>query len=1438
MKFIQLDRKFRRLTKVEVADVELLVRLSIQGFGDSQTWEEILKHPRVVLLAEARSGKTTEMEEKARLLREGRIPAFFLPLEDFDASSGIEDILPADQVQLWGEWKQGQGTAWLFLDAVDELKLNGKKLRRAFSRIASDTAGHLERLHVIVSCRPTDWQPISDSEVFQRLLPIPKPTISHATAEEEFLSAFRRPSSAATTNLFVEEPGPETIEGVLHVALLPLDNRQIEKFSSARGVRNVASFMAEIEKQDAWIFARRPGDLESLLLRWERGLGLGSLSELHEQSVIAGLNDNPDRDDQGILPDSKIREGAERLALALTLTRTQAIRSPEAEPDPGFSGGVLDSAEVLPDWSESERKVLLRRPIVDPATYGRVKFHHRSVREYLAARRLREMLARGMPIKKLLRLLFAQQYEVKVVRPSMRAVAAWLALENGYVQKELLEREPETLLSHGDPGSLPQEVKVKALRALVAAYGSGGRVGLAIPVEQISRFASPDLGEVIRELWSGGPVNGDVQELLFDLIEAGALPNCSGICEAAALDVNFSEDLRIKAIQILAAFGHEASLRRINESILNEASKWQLPLVASVVPWLFPKLLTPASLISLIEKVVSDQDQSRFRYGLHRIANQLDISNSDFVDLRSRLRDLVLSVAEAKNGGPTWLSVFDFVIPALATLCVREIGPSRLGPGDGWAEACAAVNFTCGDRHDQAVNELSEKIRASAPGLRTSVLDAEIRLLQLRLPSASVRTLFQILKWDGALGEPQESDRLWLEPIATAGDETAITLREVAVYCLFELWGKRGSLEDEAVRLQEMLSSDSEFADLAKAFIENAAPGEAPAAVQAPSDTSTPLAEEFRDWRNWREQILREPSESFKPANLDSTLLNLYRWLALHESSEPYRDGWGRVAITRAFSAEIADLTSVALRQFWRKAVPEIWSGKTPASRSFVSYTTLLALQGLAAESENLDWARRLTAEEARLAASLSTHGLNGLPSWTKELAMERGEVVEAVLGEEIEAQLRLAGSESHLPLLQNLGVSDGALKALMAPRLFKCLENWLLDFEGERSTQFSARNLNIALGIVFEGVPEHGCRLAAELCSRRFEDEPESPLAIGWLRGLFSYSPDSAVVLLNKVLVTIEEKDKRPEVAVKALAGLFGRAGGSFRERGDKALTPSALEALIRLSYEYVKPEGDRQYDGVYTPGDRDEAQRARSYFVESLMNTPGLESYRILLDLSRSTLAHMADYIRLRARGRAAEDSELTPFATSEVVHFDQQFEFSPQSRDELFDVMVDRLEDLNHEILNHDFTDKATLKAIALETEMQRTLALRIEKAARGAYTVTRESEVANANEPDIRLCSVRGDQKATIEVKIADNWTIRELEEALEIQLVGKYLRHDTCRAGCLLLTFHGSKRWIPAAGVQMRFDEVVEFLKTRAREIEAAHNHDVRLAVIGFDLTDP
>jgi hypothetical protein len=219
----------------------------------------------------------------------------------------------------------------------------------------------------------------------------------------------------------------------------------------------------------------------------------------------------------------------------------------------------------------------------------------------------------------------------------------------------------------------------------------------------------------------------------------------------------------------------------------------------------------------------------------------------------------------------------------------------------------------------------------------------------------------------------------------------------------------------------------------------------------------------------------------------------------------------------------------------------------------------------------------------------------------------------------------------------------------------------------------------------------------------------------------------------------------------------------------------------------------------------------------------------------------ADLSDQLVYLARRRAASDAEPSALSTGEIKDLESGLDAPPQDRQSFFDLMIGRIDDLAEELANDDFTDRRTLRTIRDESEMQRTLAFRLREKAKAAYKVTREEEVADRKRTDIRLVATRGEQRAVIEVKIADErWSLRELELALRDQLVGQYLRSDTCRAGCLLLTYNGSKdRWKHfGSGRFLNFSQLLEWLRQIALEIERDSEFKVSLGVCGLDLRDP
>jgi hypothetical protein len=167
---ISLDRRFWEWSKGDPLDPDVLARLYRPP--DLSSWDDISARRRVVLLAEAGSGKTEEMREQARLRVAAGQYAFFATVEDV-AEDGLDGALRAAERPRLAAWRTSDEDAWFFIDSIDEAKLGRVRLDRAFRKIADGISGGERRAHVILSCRLLDWEFASDLERLKAELPIP-----------------------------------------------------------------------------------------------------------------------------------------------------------------------------------------------------------------------------------------------------------------------------------------------------------------------------------------------------------------------------------------------------------------------------------------------------------------------------------------------------------------------------------------------------------------------------------------------------------------------------------------------------------------------------------------------------------------------------------------------------------------------------------------------------------------------------------------------------------------------------------------------------------------------------------------------------------------------------------------------------------------------------------------------------------------------------------------------------------------------------------------------------------------------------------------------------------------------------------------------------------------------------------------------------------------
>jgi hypothetical protein len=767
-----LRRTFRDLSEKEVADVETASVLVQMGWSGAFSWEELLTSQRILIVSEAGAGKTFECRSRRELLWKAGEPAFYLDLATL-ARGSVREMLSTEEEERFDAWLRAQSEiATFFLDSIDELKLTLGSFEQALKRLNKAIAGQLGRSRVVITTRPI---PV-DQRLIRQHLPIPEKSEAGATGEAFANIAMSRhrqkPHEKAESKPW------------RNVALMPLSDEQIREMAVLQEVTDPDALLADIRRRNAEDFARRPQDLIELCSDWREHHRIRTHCEQVATNAAVKLKPRTDRPEKAELSPARALDGATRLALAAMLTRKLTFRYC-AESDQGqATEAALDGGNVLPDWTTEERETLLERPLFGFATYGRVRFHHRSVVEYLAARRLDTLLERGVPMKAVKRLLFTDTAQgERVVRPSMRAAAAWLAIWREGIFAEVRDREPAVLLDYGDPQSLRPSQRLEALQAYVERYGEGGWRGLHVPLIQVHRFASQELAPEVKTLWSKRIENQEVRELLLELVGAAQMSECADIAYDLAFQPGITVRERIVAIETLIAL-EDDRLPKIASSIESDSSIWPDELAKSAILRLFPKYLAADQLCRILTRVKeSKRSVGDLSWQLPRLIAESELSSDSLDTLRERLTTLVTEGAEWKaNDWPHVRSKRSHLVSSLVAVCLRQLREGRPPKADLVRSAMLALRLTEKDYgRDEPAQELRHALTKVSGQSREAAFWAEDAFLQALHPQEDIwHRLFE-LTHHGSLTLNAEQDGDWIRRYL-ANPKQPFDLRAMMLY--------------------------------------------------------------------------------------------------------------------------------------------------------------------------------------------------------------------------------------------------------------------------------------------------------------------------------------------------------------------------------------------------------------------------------------------------------------------------------------------------------------------------------------------------------------------------------------------------------------------------------------------------------------------------------
>lgn len=1442
MQFVDLNRHFVPLKEDQEPSLDI-GRFWGPRVGGWLSWGDLRQRQRVILLAEAASGKTEEFRHQCDVIRAAGNPAFFIRIDAL-ADHGTEASLDGEGAKLFEAWLDGSGEGWFFLDSVDEARLNRKSFDAALIRFARDLGASLERAHMYISCRATDWRGAADRATVSRYLPAWKrPTIT-SVAKPDDHSALLDPLFKESNSSHVGQPAEtnDSLDTLLVVQLVPLSTEQYRALATEAAVADVDEFVKAITRHGLEVLTERPGDLLDLANYWNSHSKFDTFAEMLGHSVTRKLSErDPYRPDNEAISPKEAREGAECLAAALTLGKSITLRSPDDGSDATLAAGALNPADILISWTDARRNALLRRGIFAPATYGRARFHHRSAQEYLTASWLDRLLCNGCPSSEISLLLFAERYGVETVVPSLRPVAAWLSLRHPDIRDEIIRREPLTLLAHGDPGSLPISVREQLLLQYATKRATAQVSGGHLDTRALWMFADKRLASALEKAWQVN-TRDDFRFELLQMIREGRIKGASSLATSVALNKEARSTHRIVAAQAVDACGDTETLTALAEEIVRK------PEVASpfFASWLslilYPRYLSTHELLEVIAKSRKPREYSTEGFG--HLLQQFYDKASDAgarATLLGGLADLCLSqpfkadyYRLAKN--------FDDIAKNLHHFACNEV--LRLNPARSPPSYLVRLLMVVerADREgpaNKAAHQLHELVRGNS-NLNRALFWADVAEHRANMTMYGPISNYWQIYFGGnlPLWGFSQADLPWL--YADLVSRPDIEDKQIALSAVLTILHDANRLAAEEAVVRTAIRADPVLLAALQASL-----------VPPPESRTTQANDPRRDinvlkarkkaeatkvsWIRFRSDLLKDPTLLSGLANLTSWEAGIFRlfhvthWLQKRTGSYVPRVATEWRLLEEGFDRAVAEAYRDGMKHVWREIAPvrPIRDGGNVTK----SWPSILALAGIGVEaSEDSDWTFRLTEGEATLAARHACCAEEDYPDWLDALTMSRPTAVLPVLRDQMDREWA-SPPDTPTNFLHHYSVAQRSIQQSVQALIIAAI----LKTEAKAVTVLYTA-IRIIRNLQLDATRRAELLAAAKRRFRSHVETGNDDFALPYLALILILDPDASLPILAEWLNAPHLQEGRKARAERTLSKLFDPhdplASGALA-----FATTATLEALLHLTYSHIRPEDDLVHHGSYSPGPRDNAEDARNVILSALLERPGADAYQALQRLANDPVFALRSHrFQELARGKAERDAEIPAWTAAEVLAFEREWTAPAKTGIDLLRVVMGVLADIDQDLSKADFTSRALLERAKDEEEVQLWLAEQMKARSRGRFHADRESEVAMGDKPDLIIASTSAPCQVAVEVKHgAKDWSARDLESALRTQLAEDYLKPDHRRHGVLVITRHNDRRWQrPRDKKRISFPELIEWLSGIAATITNNAVGSVAVKCVGIN----
>lgn len=276
-----------------------------------------------------------------------------------------------------------------------------------------------------------------------------------------------------------------------------------------------------------------------------------------------------------------------------------------------------------------------------------------------------------------------------------------------------------------------------------------------------------------------------------------------------------------------------------------------------------------------------------------------------------------------------------------------------------------------------------------------------------------------------------------------------------------------------------------------------------------------------------------------------------------------------------------------------------------------------------------------------------------------------------------------------------------------------------------------SLEALQLALSIAQDS--PIGDEVLATLASTRATEEINPEIAPTWFAVWIGVDPALAIPALAARLDTLSCDEDKANFAMLCLTVIVGNRFSSRCRQNYKTVEHAKSLYLLIHTHVRTADDIDRAGKGVYSPGLRDDAQDARDALLAFIRETPGKEAFLALGEIAHE---HPAERLRawsaFYAEQKATADARTPPWEPTKVVEFHEALESTPSNHRDLWNLAIDRLCDLKHDLENGDSSIAEILLPFSQETSIRKFIGNWCRDRAAGDMSFRKRSSLRTTND----------------------------------------------------------------------------------------------------------